>query len=65
MTTDPFGGSLIAHIAQRRYFDPASIPDTPGDIAARAAREAPDFHTLPQHERDARVRVAMEAASWD
>ena len=62
---DPFAPwGLVGYIAMKRYFHPSMIPDTPGDIAARKAREAPDFHTLPQAERDRRVRDAIEAASW-
>lgn len=64
MAADPWGGCLVAHIAQKMWFSPADIPDTPGDIAARAAQAAPDFHTLPQAERDRRVREAIEKASW-
>lgn len=63
--SDPFAPwGLNGFINMKRYFHPSMIPDTPGDIAARAAQAAPDFHTLPQTERDARVRAAMEAASW-
>lgn len=57
----PWG--VVGYINMLCYFDPLRIPDTPGDIAARQARHAPDFHTLPQAERDRRVLAAMEAAA--
>ncbi|WP_157077752.1 hypothetical protein [Sphingobium amiense] len=40
---------------------PGHLPFTRGEIAAQRAREAADFHTLPQAERDRRVMAAMEA----
>ncbi|EQA97311.1 hypothetical protein L286_23590 [Sphingobium sp. HDIP04] len=55
---------MVGFINMKRFFDVSRIPDTPGDIAAGAARAAPDFNSLPQVERDRRVRAAMEAASW-
>ena len=57
----PWG--LVGFINMQRYFHPLMIPDTPGDIAAREVRAAPHFHTLPQAERDLRVRAALEEAA--
>lgn len=64
--TDPFAPwGFVGYINMKRWFDPAEIPDTPGDLAVRAVQADPEFHTLPQAERDRRVREAMEGASWD
>lgn len=61
--SDPFAPwGLVGFINMKMAFVPS--PFTPGDYAAEAARNAPDFHTLPQAERDQRVRDAIEAASW-
>ncbi len=52
--------SIIAHINNLRA--PRELPFTPGERAAQRVREAPDFHTVPQAERDRRVMEAMRAA---
>lgn len=52
--------SISAHINNLRA--PRELPFTSGERAAQRAREASDFNTLPQAERDRRVMEAMAAA---
>lgn len=64
IAVDPYAPwGVVGYVNMLCYFDPLRIADTPGDIAARHARQALDFHTLPQAERDRRVLAAMEAAA--
>lgn len=65
MADDPWGGCLVAHIAQKMWFNPADIPLTPGELAAREAMARPEYHQLPQVERDKLIREAWEKATWD
>ena len=52
--------NLTAHINNLRA--PRELPFTRGERAAQRAREASDFGTLPQAERDRRVMEAVRAA---
>ncbi|WP_348656615.1 hypothetical protein [uncultured Sphingobium sp.] len=52
--------SITAHINNLRAR--RELPFTRGERAAQRAREAPDFHTLSQAERDRRVMEAVSAA---
>ena len=57
-------GGFVTHINMLMMPRPEAIPDTPADIAARAVHDDPEFHTLPQADRDQRIRDAINNASW-
>lgn len=52
--------SLVAHVSNLRAA--GQMPFSRGELAAQRAREASDFHTLSQAERDRRVMDAVRAA---